>query len=155
MLHGAPFGLTRSFTSHGLVRSCCAPVSFPLSLTHLPATAHRHNTHSLTSLHRRPPLPQVLGSTSRRPREELARLCETGATLGTLTPEQARNIMDGTSVHRLEYLIGILRRLKLLEWAVVDPSRLEPSRRPGPGAAVRARDGQGIRLLVHSRGGGA
>ncbi|EFJ51065.1 hypothetical protein VOLCADRAFT_88331 [Volvox carteri f. nagariensis] len=95
---------------------------------------------------------QVLGSTSRRHPEELARLCESGATLGSLTPDQARNIMDGTSVHRLEYLISILRRLRLLEWAVVDPSRLEASRKPGPGAGVRARDGQGVRLLVHARG---
>ncbi|GIL70513.1 hypothetical protein Vretifemale_1252 [Volvox reticuliferus] len=95
---------------------------------------------------------QVLGSTSRRPPEELARLCESGATLGSLTPEQARNIMDGTSVHRLEYLISILRRLRLLEWAVVDRSRLENTRRIGPGAGARARDGHGVRLLVHGRG---
>ncbi|GLI58793.1 hypothetical protein VaNZ11_000551 [Volvox africanus] len=95
---------------------------------------------------------QVLGSTSRRPPEELARLCECGATLGSLTPEQARNIMDGTSVHRLEYLISILRRLRLLEWAVVDRSRLDNTRRIGPGAGARARDGHGIRLLVHGRG---
>ncbi|GIL47215.1 hypothetical protein Vafri_4090 [Volvox africanus] len=95
---------------------------------------------------------QVLGSTSRRPPEELARLCECGATLGSLTPDQARNIMDGTSVHRLEYLISILRRLRLLEWAVVDRSRLENTRRIGPGAGARARDGHGVRLLVHCRG---
>lgn len=53
--------------------------------------------------------PQILGSTSRRSPEELAELCETGTTLGSLTAEQAKDLMDPSSIKRLEYLIGMLR----------------------------------------------
>ncbi len=55
------------------------------------------------------PSPQILGSTSKRSPEELAELCETGTTLGSLTAEQAKDLMDPSSIKRLEYLIGMLR----------------------------------------------
>ncbi|KAG2439156.1 hypothetical protein HXX76_004523 [Chlamydomonas incerta] len=93
---------------------------------------------------------QVLGSSCSRPPEELAKLCEGGATLGSLPREVALDVMDSTSVNRLEYLISILRRLRLLEWVVADPAA---SRRPGnPMGGMYTGKNTGILLNVLGKG---
>lgn len=93
---------------------------------------------------------QVLGSSCSRPPAELAQLCEAGATLGSLPREVALDVMDSTSVNRLEYLISILRRLRLLEWVVVDPAT---SRRPGGHVGgVYSGKNSGVMLNVLGKG---
>ncbi|KXZ52892.1 hypothetical protein GPECTOR_8g272 [Gonium pectorale] len=69
---------------------------------------------------------------------------------------QARDIMDASSMHRLEYLISVLRRLRLLEWAVQDAGH-RPAwasvRQPGTqGSARRPNQGGNASLLVHAQG---
>lgn len=105
----------------------------------------RHGLHAVCVL-------QAVGSTTRAPGLELVRMCEAGATLGSLTAEERRVLQtDGAMHNRMHNLVDVLRCAhgRCLVVAGVPP-RHAPGWAAGsagqgggapPGAALRASSG--------------